>query len=132
MTIHSTIYLIFHYLPQQYREINSKREGNDNNIPQRCPSFSNRQYGITIPHGNKKMSGQEQPYVYGAHSLERRRDIYIMRNNKKNIGYIDTAIEYPESNEISANSAKVVIYTRQHVIYISCALYIMDTVFFNI
>ena len=109
--------MIFHYLPQQYREINFKREGNDNNIPQRCPSFSNRQYGITIPHGNKKMSGQEQPYVYGAHSLERRRDIYIMRNNKKNIGYIDTAIEYPESNEISANSAKVVIYTRQHVIY---------------
>ena len=39
-----------------------------------------------------------------------------MRNNKKNIGSFDTAIEYPDSNEISSNSVKVVIYTKQHVI----------------
>ena len=68
------------------------------------------------------MSGQEQPRVYGAHSLERRRDIYIMRNNKTNIGSYVTAIEYPESYETYSNSVKVVIYTRQRVI--SYAYYI--------
>ena len=74
-----------------------------------------------MPHGTKKLSCQEHPCVYGAHSLERRPDIYIMRNNKKNIGSFDTAIEYPDSNEISSNSVKVVIYTKQHVI--SYAIY---------
>ena len=74
-----------------------------------------------MPHGTKKLSCQERPCVYGAHSLDRRRDIYIMRNNKKNIGSFDTAIEYPDSNEISSNSVKVVIYTKQHVI--SYAIY---------
>ena len=116
MTVHSTIYLIFHYLPQQYREINFKRDSNNNNIQQRHPSFITRQCGITISHVNQKMSGQDQPCVNGAHSLERRRDIYIMRNIKKNIGSFNTAIKYPESSEISLNSFKVVIYTRQHVI----------------
>ena len=74
-----------------------------------------------MPHGPKKLSCQERPCGYGAHSLDRRRDIYIMRNNKKNIGSFDTAIKYPDSNEISSNSVKVVVYTKQHVI--SYAIY---------
>ena len=55
-----------------------------------------------------------------------------MRNNKKNIGSFDTAIEYPDSNEISSDSVKVVIYTKQHVISYAIYSTFMETVLFNI